>query len=104
MTSTNNPTESITMQLTQSSGTVTGTWRGATVAWSGQVSGTLSGGSFSGQLTFSGVALDGNTCTGTASVSGSASNSALSWTSGAGVVGGSCPSPLPAGIAVNMNR
>ena len=104
MTSTNNPTESIAMQLTQSSGTVSGTWNGTSVAWSGQVSGTLSGGSFSGQLTFSGVALDGNTCTGTASVSGTASNSALSWTSSLGVVGGPCAGPLPTGIAVNMNR
>ena len=104
MASANNPTESITMQLTQSSGSVSGTWRGTEVAWSGQVSGTLSSGSFSGQMTFSGSAFDGNTCTGTATVSGTASNSKLAWTSAVGVVGGACAAQMPAGVAVDMSR
>jgi hypothetical protein len=104
MSSSNNPSETITMQLTQSSGSISGTWRGTEIAWSGQVSGALSSGSFSGQMTFTGIALDGTTCTGTATVSGNASNSTLSWTSGQGVVGAPCGAPLPAGVAVEMSR
>ena len=104
MSSSNNPTESITMQLTQSAASISGTWRGTEVAWSGQVSGTLSSGSFSGQMTFSGTAFDGNTCTGTATVSGTASNSKLAWTSAVGVVGGPCAAQMPAGVAVDMSR
>jgi hypothetical protein len=97
-------TEPITMQLTQSSATITGTWDGSEVAWEGQVTGTLNSGSFSGQLTFRGTALNGAICTGTASVSGSASATQLSWTSGPGVVGGACPAPLPTGIAIELHR
>ena len=104
MSSSNNPAESITMQLTQSSASISGTWRGTEVSWSGQVSGTLSSGSFNGQMTFSGTAFDGNTCTGTATVSGTASNSKLAWTSGVGVVGGPCAAQLPTGVAVDMSR
>jgi hypothetical protein len=55
-------------------------------------------------MTFTGEALDGTTCTGTAAVSGSASNSTLAWTSAVGVVGGSCGAPLPAGVSVDMSR
>ena len=104
MSSSNNPAETITMQLTQSSGSISGPWRGTEIAWSGQVSGTLSSGSFSGQMTFTGLALDGSTCTGTANVSGSASSSTLSWTSGQGVVGAPCGAPMPAGVTVEMSR
>jgi hypothetical protein len=104
MSSSNNPAETITMELTQASGSVSGPWSGTVIAWSGQVSGTLSSGSFSGQMTFTGLAVDGSTCTGTATVSGSASSSTLSWTSGQGVVGASCGAPLPAGVTVEMSR
>jgi hypothetical protein len=104
LTSSNNPSETITMQLAQTSGNITGTWQGTEIAWSGQVSGSLSSGSFNGQMTFTGIALDGRTCTGTATVSGSASSSTLTWTSSVGVVGAPCGAPLPTGIAVDMSR
>jgi hypothetical protein len=103
-TSSNNPSETITMQLTQASGSITGTWRGTEISWSGQVTGSLSSGAFNGQMTFTGIALDGTTCTGTATVSGSASSTALSWTSRAGVVGGACGAPLPADVSIDMSR
>lgn len=104
LSSTNNPTETITMELSQSSRNISGSWSGTAFAWTGQVTGTLSGSSFSGQLTFRGVAADESVCTGTASVSGTASATALSWTSGAGVVGGACSAPLPTGLTLNLTR
>lgn len=102
--SANNDTEQISMVLTQSDGTVTGTWNSTSVMWQGQVSGTVQASSFSGQITFSGTSASGTVCTGTASVSGSASTPTMSWTSSAGVVGGSCPAPLPAGVKIDVTK
>jgi hypothetical protein len=102
--SSNNPTEQITMSLTQTGGSVTGTWDASTLLWEGQVTGSVSAASFSGQITFRGTAFDNTICTGTANVSGTVSDSALSWTSTAGVVGVSCPAPLPAGIRLDLHR
>ncbi len=102
--SSNNFTEQISMDLRQSSSNVTGTWRGDEVAWTGNVTGTVSGSTFSGQMTFNGTAFNETVCTGTANVSGPASSGALTWTSGTGVVGGSCPAPLPVGITLTLSR
>jgi len=102
--SSNNPTEQITMTLTQSAANVTGTWQSTSVMWDGQVSGTAGATSFTGKLTFSGTAADGTVCTGTADVTGSASTTTMSWTSTNGVVGGSCPAPLPSGIKIDVQR
>ena len=41
---------------------------------------------------------------GTASVVGPAAGSTMGWTSPLGVVGGSCPAPLPIGLAIAVQR
>lgn len=92
------------MDLTQTGNSITGTWDGSTLMWSGQITGTVAAASFNGQITFRGTAANNTVCTGTATVSGTASQSALSWTSNTGVVGGSCPAPLPVGIRLDLHR
>ena len=92
------------MTLTQTGSNVSGTWESTSVGWSGQVSGAVSGTSFTGQLTFSGTTINGTVCTGTANVAGSVSTSTMSWTSASGVVGGSCPAPLPVALKVDVQH
>jgi hypothetical protein len=102
--SSNNETAQFRMVLTQSGSDVTGTWDSTSVSWSGQISGAVDGASFDGQFKFSGTAADGTVCTGTASVSGTVSASTMTWTSPSGVVGGSCPAPLPVGLKIDAQR
>ena len=102
--SSNNETMQLTMVLTQSGSNVTGTWNSTSVSWSGQVSGAVNGSSFDGQFKFSGQAANGTVCTGTATIVGPATASTLTWTSASGVVGGSCPAPLPVGLKIDVLR
>jgi hypothetical protein len=102
--STNNATFQLGMVLTQSGADVTGTWDSTSVSWAGQISGTVRGASFDGQLKFSGTAVDGTVCTGTANVAGPVSGSTMTWTSSTGVVGGSCPAPLPVGLKIDVQH
>ena len=74
------------------------------MSWSGQVSGAVRGSSFDGQFKFSGKAADGTMCTGTATLAGAVTASTLTWTSAGGVVGGSCPAPLPVGLKIDVQR
>jgi hypothetical protein len=102
--STNNATAQLRMVLTQSGANVTGTWDSTSVSWAGQISGTVNGASFDGQLKFSGTTLDGTVCTGTANVAGPVSLSTMTWTSASGVVGGSCPASLPVGLKIDVQH
>jgi len=102
--SSNNETMQMTMVLTQSGSDVSGTWTSSSVNWSGQVTGSVKGSSFDAQFKFSGQAANGTVCTGTANVAGTATASTLTLTSASGVVGGSCPAPLPAGLKIEMQR
>lgn len=102
--SSNNATVQIAMVLAQSGSDVTGTWNSTTVMWTGQVSGSVNGTSFDGQIKFSGTAADGTVCTGAASVSGTVSAATMAWTSPSGVVGGSCPAALPVGLKIDAQR
>jgi hypothetical protein len=102
--SSNNTTAQFRMVLTQSGSDVTGSWDSTSVSWAGQISGVVSGSSFDGQLKFSGTAADGTVCTGTANVAGPATASTITWTSASGVVGGSCPAPLPTGLKIDVQR
>ena len=102
--SSNNETMQVTMVLTQSGSDVSGTWTSTSVSWSGQVSGAVSGSSFDGQFKFSGQATNGTVCTGTANIIGPATASTLTLTSANGVVGGSCPAPLPTGLKIDVLR
>lgn len=104
LASANNPTEPIVVELSQSGTNVSGTWRGTTLTWNGEVSGTVEGASFSGRFTFTGTASDDSVCTGAADVSGSAGSTALSWTSSIGVVGAACAAPLPAALRLELRR
>jgi hypothetical protein len=102
--STNNATVQVKMVLTQSGPDVTGTWDSSSVAWSGEVTGTVSGSTVNGQFKFKGTAADGTVCTGAATVTGPATSSTLALTSANGVVGGACPAPLPVGLRIDMQR
>lgn len=102
--SNNNPTVQVKMVLTQSAADVTGTWDSTSVSWSGQISGAVRGTSFDGQFKFSGTAVDGTVCTGMANVTGPVSASTMTWTSTTGVVGGSCPAPLPVGLKIDLQH
>ncbi len=102
--STNNATAQLRMVLTQSGADVTGTWDSTSVSWAGQISGAVNGASFDGRLKFSGTAVDGTVCTGTANVAGPVSGSTMAWTSSSGVVGGSCPAALPVGLKIDLQH
>ena|SRR5438445_1655125 len=102
--SSNNASAQVGMVLAQSGSDVAGSWTSTSVAWSGQISGTVDAASFNGQFRFSGTAADGTVCTGTANVAGPVSGSTMTWTSASGVVGGSCPAPLPIGLRIDIQR
>jgi len=102
--SSNNETMQVTMVLAQSGSDVTGSWNSTSVSWSGEVSGAIRGSSFDGQFKFSGKAAGGTVCTGTANLAGAVTSSTLTWTSASGVVGGSCPAPLPIGLKIDVQR
>jgi len=102
--SSNNPTQQLKMVLTQSGSTISGTWDSSSVSWKGDITGAVNGSSFDGQFKFSGQASDGTVCSGTANVVGPANGSTMSWTSASGVVGGSCPAPLPIGLQIAVQR
>ena len=102
--SSNNPTQQVKLVLTQSGSAVTGSWDSSSVSWVGQVSGAVSGSSFNGQFTFSGTAAGGAVCTGTANVIGSVTASTMTLTSASGVVGGTCPAPLPIALKIDAQR
>ena len=104
MASSNNATVQFTMVLTQSASDISGSWSSTTVSWDGQISGVVSGSTFNGQLRFSGTAADGTLCTGSANVVGPAAGSTMTLTSASGVVGGSCPAPLPIGLKIDVQR
>ncbi len=103
-TSSNNPDVQVGVALTQNGSDVTGTWQGASIAWAGNVTGTIDGNSIRGTLTFNGRTIDDVTCTGSADFTGTVSTSAISIASSNGVVGPSCPAPLPVGIRIDLHR
>jgi hypothetical protein len=102
--SSNNASEQITVDVTQKGSSVTATWSGDLVSWSGNVTATLNGSSINGQLSFRGVAADGNVCTGNATITGSVSSTAIALNSANGVIGGSCPASLPIAIRIDLHR
>ena len=102
--SSNNSTEQVTLLLTQSGADVRGTWASTSVSWSGQVTATLNGSTVDGQITFAGTAASGTVCNGSAAVTGTANTSAMTLTSATGVVGATCPAPLPVGITIDVRR
>jgi hypothetical protein len=102
--SSNNATEQVRLLLTQSGSDVRGTWASTSVSWSGQVTATMNGSAVDGQVTFAGTAANNTVCNGTAAVTGTATDTAMTLTSPAGVVGAACPAPLPAGITIDLRR
>ena len=104
MVSSNNATQQLKMVLTQSGSAISGTWDSSSVSWAGDITGAVNGSSFDGQFKFSGKVSDGTVCTGTANVVGPAAGSTMTWTSVGGVVGGSCPAPLPIGLQIAVQR
>jgi hypothetical protein len=91
----------VTMDLTQTSGSVNGTWVIQSAGWNGNVTGTVDSSSFSGSLTFNAPASGGGTCTGAGSFSGNAGTTSMTWTSPA--ITGAC-SGLPTGIRIVVQR
>jgi hypothetical protein len=102
--SSNNESVPIQVAITQNGSAISATWSGDVIAWSGNVTGTLDGSSMNAQLSFKGVAGDSTVCTGTATATGTASATAITLTSANGVIGGSCPAPLPTGIRIDLHR
>ena len=103
--SSNDQTMQYRMVLTQSSSVVSGTWDSSSVSWQGNITGSISGSSFAGQLTFSGTADDGTICNGNANITGPTGSSSMAWTSDTGVVGNTaCPAPLPVGIKIDVQK
>lgn len=97
--------QTVTMNLTQSGATVSGTWQtsGGRLPKNGTIGGTTTTSSFSGTFTVTITnPSTGTSCNGTLSVSGSAGGSALTWTS-PGVVGG-CPLDPPTNITFTVVR
>src|SRR5262252_5068042 len=74
--SSNNDSQGISVTVAQDGSTINAPWSGDAVQWSGTMSGTLSGSSISGQLSFKGVAADGTVCTGNATIGGTISSTA----------------------------
>jgi hypothetical protein len=104
LASSNNATVQVGMTLTQSGAEVQGSWQSSTVSWSGDVIVAVSGSAVNGTFTFAGTTSSGEQCSGTAAVSGNASDSTLTLTSPNGVVGPPCPARLPVGIAIELRR
>ena len=92
------------MNVTQNGSSVSATWSGDQIAWSGNMTATVSGASLDGQLSFRGVAADGTVCNGNGTVSGSVSATAIALSGANGIVGGSCPASLPTAIHIDLHR
>jgi len=102
--SSNYAAQAFSMQTSQSSASVSGTWVVSPNDWNGTITGTTDPSSFTGTITISAPnALGvGARCTGTASVSGPASSAAtLRWTSPGFT--GSCTG-MPTGLVLNLQR
>ena len=102
--SSNNPTVQVTIALTQSGATIDGTWQSTTYSWAGSVNGSVTGSTFNGQFTFAGTAADGTVCNGTATLAGNVTMTTMTLTSASGVVGATCPAPLPTGMTIDAQR
>jgi len=92
----------VKVNLTQSAGSVTGTWAGPT-DWNGTVDGNVDKDNFTGTFTFSGPRSGGGRCSATGSFSGPARTGAstLKWTSPG--FSGDCTG-LPLSVALNIQR
>jgi hypothetical protein len=95
----------ISVTLSQTDGSVTGTWVSSSFDWNGTVTGTVTKTSFSGTFTISAPSesAGGLRCTGNATVNGAASSTGptLVWTS-AGFT--STCSNAPSGLTWNLQR
>lgn len=79
--SSNFPQQGMTLSLTESGSAISGTWSSEAFQWSGAITGAVDSSSFSGVFTINAPAATGGICTGTATVSGTASPTVLTWTS-----------------------
>jgi len=93
--------QAITLSLTQAGSGVNGTWAVEVQSWTGTISGTTDPSTFSGSFTINARSVTGGACTGTASFSGSAGASTMTWTSPG--FSSTCTG-MPAGIRVAMQR
>jgi len=100
LSSTNFAVQAVTVTLSQTSGTVAGTWVSPQLGWTGNINGTVDATSFTGTLTLN---RPSGGCTGASgSFSGTAAAGSLRWTS-AGFTGGNCAGP-PVGITLTLQR
>jgi len=102
--SSNYAAQALSLQLDQSSASVSGTWVVSPNDWNGTITGTTDPSSFTGTMTISAPnALGiGARCTGTAILNGPASSAAtLRWTSPGFT--GSCTG-MPTGLVLNLQR
>jgi hypothetical protein len=102
--SSNNPEVPMALTITQNGSTLTGTWQTSVYQWTGELTASVQAATISGKLAFRGTASDGTNCSGSADFSGSVTASAISLTSETGVVGASCPAPLPVNVKIDLHR
>jgi len=72
--------------------------------WTGELTASIQAATISGKLAFRGQVSDGTNCSGSADFGGSITASAISLTSETGVVGASCPAPLPVNVKIDLHR
>jgi hypothetical protein len=102
--SSNNPEVPMALTITQNGSTLTGTWQTSVYQWTGELTGSIQAATISGKMTFRGTASDGTNCGGSADFTGNVSAAAISLTSETGVVGASCPAPLPVNVKIDLHR
>src|SRR5262245_5270286 len=102
--SSNNPDLPIALTITQHGSPQTGTWQTSVYPWTGDLTASMQATTIAGKLTFRGTATDGTNCSGSADFGGSVTASTISLTSETGVVGASCPAPLPVNVKIDLHR
>lgn len=91
----------VLIDITQTGGTINGTWVTSPDGWNGTLTGTVDAGSFSGSLTFNARSTTGSACTGNGAFSGMATAGSLRWTSPA--ITGNCTG-LPTTNSLTLQR
>lgn len=103
LSSSNFAAVAVVLTMSESAGTVTGTWASAIANWNGNINGTVDKTSFTGSFTLNAPNAAGvsNACQGTASVSGPASTNSVTLNlTSAGFTGTCTGEPIGVTIAI----
>ena len=105
LSSSNFAAVAVALTMSESGGTVTGTWASAIANWSGNISGTVDKNSFTGSFTLNAPNAAGvqNACSGSASVSGATSSQPTTLTLTSAGFTGTCTGE-PIGVVIAIQR